>query len=47
MSVARKRAHNKIERQRNRSCKLGADVPAYPSPDDPPVPGLVQDRHLD
>lgn len=47
MSVARKRAQHKVERQRNRSYKLGADLPAYPSPDDPPAPGLVQDRHLD
>ena len=47
MSVARKRTHNRKERQRNRSYKLGADVLAYPSPDDPLVPSLVQDRHLD
>ncbi len=47
MSVARKRTHHKIERQRNRSYKLSADVLAYPSPDDPLVSGLVQDRHLD
>lgn len=46
MSVACKRAGRKIKRQRNRSYRLGADVPAYSSPDDPLGLILVQDRHL-
>lgn len=43
LGVASRRAQGRIERQQNRSHKLGANVPAYPSPDDPPAPSLVRD----
>ena len=47
MSVARKRAHHKIDRQQNHFYRFNAGAPASASPDDLPVPGLDQDRHLD
>jgi hypothetical protein len=46
LSVASRRAQDKVERQQNRSHKLGAYVPVYPSPDDLLVPSSVRDWQL-
>ena len=45
LSVASRRTQDRTERQRNRSSRLDADVPAYPSPN-PPTPNPVRDRRL-
>lgn len=45
LSIASKRAQDRIERQRNRSSRLDADAPAYPSPY-PPTPGPVRGGRL-
>jgi hypothetical protein len=46
LSVASKRAQDRVERQRNRSRKLDAYIPVYRSPDDPLAPSSVSDWQL-
>ena len=47
LSVASRRTSDKNERQRNRSCKYGAQDSDYPSPADPPALDLLRGWQLD
>ncbi len=47
LSVASRKAQDKVERQRNRSLRLGARDLHYPLPEDSPAPDSPRDGQLD